>query len=121
MKRSAALVTLIVASGVAYSVWPATEQSGQSITLGAAMASVVVPETMSENAQIGQNAFETNCAACYCVNAAGLDGVAPRLVHKIYEPSHHGGESFKLAVAQGVRVHHWPFENMPAVEWITRG
>lgn len=125
MKRAAALVAVIVAGGVAYSFWPnpaqSTDADGQSGTQGAAMASVVLPETLSENAQIGQKAFETNCAACHGLNAAGLDGVAPPLVHKIYEPSHHGDESFQLAAAQGARAHHWPFGNMPAVEGITRG
>lgn len=125
MKRAAALVAVIVAGGVAYSFWPAPGQStdagGQPGTQGAAMANVVIPATLSENAQIGQKAFETNCAACHGVNAAGQDRVAPPLVHKIYEPSHHGDESFQLAAAQGVRAHHWRFGNMPAVEGITRG
>lgn len=125
MKRAAALVAVIVAGGVAYGFWPvhgqSTDADGQSGTQGAAMANVVIPETLSENTQIGQKAFETNCAACHGLNAAGLDGVAPPLVHKIYEPSHHGDESFQLAAAQGVRAHHWPFGNMPAVEGITRG
>jgi hypothetical protein len=54
------------------------------------------------------------------VNAAGQDGVAPPLVHIIYEPSHHGDESFQRAVAMGVRGHHWPFGDMPPVGGITR-
>jgi hypothetical protein len=41
-------------------------------------------------------------------------------VHKIYEPSHHGNESFQRAVAMGVRAHHWPFGNMPKVAGVTR-
>ena len=48
-------------------------------------------------------------------------GVAPPLIHKIYEPSHHGDESFQRAVAVGVRAHHWKFGNMPAIEGLTRG
>ena len=55
------------------------------------------------------------------MNAVGQDGVAPPLVHKIYEPSHHGDESFQRAAAVGVRAHHWSFGDMPAVEGITRG
>jgi len=72
-------------------------------------------------AKIGQVGFNAKCAACHGVNAAGKDGVAPPLVHKIYEPSHHGDESFQRAAALGVRAHHWPFGNMPAVEGVTRG
>jgi len=53
------------------------------------------------------------------VNAAGQEGIAPPLVHKIYEPSHHADGSFFLAVRQGVRAHHWPFGNMPPIEDLT--
>ena len=44
----------------------------------------------------------------------------PLLVHKIYEPSHHGDEAFQRAVALGVQAHHWPFGNMAAIEGLTR-
>ena len=88
---------------------------------GAAMVSVVVPETLSDQAQIGQRAFEAKCASCHGENAAGQDGVAPPLVHKIYEPSHHGDMAFVLAAQNGVRAHHWRFGNMPPVEGLTRG
>ncbi|MBV1864502.1 MAG: cytochrome c, partial [Rhodobacteraceae bacterium] len=54
-------------------------------------------------------------------NAGGRDGLAPPLVHKIYEPSHHGDMSFLLAAQNGVRAHHWPFGNMPPVAGVTRG
>ena len=46
--------------------------------------------------------------------------MAPPLVHKIYEPSHHGDAAFLLAAKQGVRAHHWKFGNMPAVEGVTQ-
>lgn len=41
-------------------------------------------------------------------------GFGPPLVHKIYEPSHHGDMSFIMAVRNGVRAHHWRFGDMPA-------
>mgnify|MGYP005998193611 CR=1 FL=1 len=50
---------------------------------------------------------------------AGRDGLGPPLIHKIYEPGHHGDMSFQLAAMNGVRAHHWAFGNMPAVEGIT--
>lgn len=81
---------------------------------------VTLPETFSANAQIGQTAYEAQCVACHGVNAAGQVNVAPPLVHTIYEPSHHGDGSFYRAAETGVRAHHWPFGNMPAVEGITR-
>ncbi|WP_420407527.1 c-type cytochrome [Hoeflea sp.] len=85
---------------------------------GAAMVSVTVPE-LSGPAQDGEALFNRSCATCHGKNAAGQDGVAPPLIHKIYEPNHHGDASFRLAAANGVRAHHWPFGNMPPVEGIT--
>ena len=88
---------------------------------GAAMVQVELPEVLSDNAQIGKVAFEAKCAVCHGVNAAGQDGIAPPLVHKIYEPSHHGDAAFLLAAKNGVRAHHWRFGNMPPVEGVTDG
>lgn len=123
MKLIYAAVALILAGAVAYIVWPQSEQTAtnsQSVN-GGALVEVVVPETFSANAQIGQVAFEAKCAVCHGANAAGQDGVAPPLVHKIYEPGHHADEAFQRAAALGVRAHHWPFGNMPPVEDVTRG
>ena len=106
-------------------VWPKTDQNRQKKSdadVGnTTLVEVLLPSTLSDSAQIGKRAFEAKCVACHGVNAAGLVGVAPPLVHKIYEPSHHGDESFQRAVSLGVRAHHWRFGNMPAVEGLTRG
>ena len=85
-----------------------------------ALVSVTLPEQLSDNAIIGKRIFEAKCASCHGRNAAGQKGVAPPLIHKIYEPSHHGDESFQRAAALGVRAHHWPFGNMPPVDGLTR-
>lgn len=84
---------------------------------GAAMAAVMVPE-LSALAALGKTLFDANCADCHGANAAGQDGVAPPLVHIIYEPSHHSDASFHLAVQNGVRAHHWSFGDMPPVEGV---
>ena len=84
------------------------------------LARVSVPDQLSDFALIGKKGFDTNCASCHGQNAAGQNGIAPPLIHKIYEPSHHGDESFQRAVAMGVRAHHWKFGNMPAIEGLTR-
>ena len=86
-----------------------------------AIVAIELPVELSKVAQIGKIAFQSNCLACHGENAVGQKGVAPPLIHKIYEPSHHGDESFQRAVAVGVRAHHWKFGNMPAVEGLTRG
>ena len=88
---------------------------------GDAIVAVTVPDALSSNAQIGLSAFTAKCAACHGENAGGKEGLAPPLVHEIYEPSHHGDESFQRAASVGVRQHHWPFGNMPPVDDITRG
>ena len=124
--RSAIIIGTIAVVGVlAYVMWPLDEHSGQdsatSHAAGGVLAEVVLPASLSENARIGKVAFEANCASCHGTNAAGQDGVAPPLVHVIYEPSHHGDESFQRAAALGVQAHHWRFGNMPPVEGITRG
>lgn len=72
--------------------------------------------TVEERA--GQSLFSAACAVCHGDNAAG-SGQGPPLVHRIYEPGHHGDMAFVLAVRRGVRAHHWTFGNMPAVEGLS--
>ncbi|MCO4847781.1 MAG: cytochrome c [Yoonia sp.] len=108
--------------------WPSQSPVGHDMTTpdtgaivqGDPIASVAVPASFSENAQIGKNVFEAACADCHGKNAAGQNGIAPPLVHKIYEPSHHGDQAFWSAAQNGVRSHHWTFGNMPPVEGLTR-
>ena len=125
MRSIIAVATLLVAGGVGYVLWPNASQIPQSDPVssleGGALADVLVPETLSQNAQIGQLGYEAKCAACHGANAADQDGVAPPLVHTIYEPSHHGDEAFQRAAELGVRGHHWPFGNMSPIEGVARG
>ena len=125
MKKIAILVAVLIIAGLAFVVWPKTDQNrlkkSDADVGNTTLAEVLLPSTLSDSAQIGKRAFEAKCVVCHGVNAAGQVGVAPPLVHKIYEPSHHGDESFQRAVSLGVRAHHWRFGNMPAVEGLTRG
>lgn len=73
---------------------------------------VKLPSSLSATAQDGMVLFERNCAECHGENAAGSEN-GPPLVHKIYEPGHHGDAAFYLAARNGVRAHHWNFGNMP--------
>lgn len=88
---------------------------------GSAIVSIVVPETLDATSVTGKGIYEAKCLSCHGENATGQHGVAPPLVHKIYEPSHHADEAFQRAVALGVRQHHWTFGDMPPVEGLTRG
>lgn len=87
---------------------------------GAPMVSVMLPNTLSPAATIGKRAFDVVCADCHGENAAGKMGFAPPLIHKIYEPSHHGDMAFQMAAANGVRAHHWKFGDMPPQPEVTR-
>ncbi|WP_177193449.1 c-type cytochrome [Nereida ignava] len=115
----------LVVGAASYMLWTTFEPTVSAGTTSGsddtALVKVILPDNFSDKAKVGQVGFNAKCAACHGVNAAGKDGIAPPLVHKIYEPSHHGDESFQRAAALGVRAHHWPFGNMPAVEGVTRG
>ncbi|MBO6717346.1 MAG: cytochrome c [Rhizobiaceae bacterium] len=108
-------VALAVMVAVAWRYYPSPEPEAQA---GPPMVEVNVP-TLDATAAAGEAAFNERCAVCHGQNAAGKDGVAPPLVHIIYEPNHHADESFHWAAKQGVRAHHWPFGDMPPVEGIT--
>jgi mono/diheme cytochrome c family protein len=121
MKSVIAFSALAVIFGLASALWLSVNNSADDIIITNVPTNVLLPDTLSQNAQIGKLAFEAKCTSCHGTNAAGRDGVAPPLVHIIYESNHHGDESFQRAVAMGVQAHHWSFGNMPAVEGLTRG
>lgn len=73
---------------------------------------------LSEAARAGEKLFSDNCSACHGATANGTNQ-GPPLVHQIYEPGHHSNASFVIAVARGVRAHHWDFGNMPAVDGLS--
>ena len=113
----------VVIAGLGYAFWPQpVPVAPVEVTsdIGPPMAEVTVPATFSADAEIGKRAYAAKCTACHAPNAVGQVGVAPPLVHIIYEPNHHGDESFQRAASLGVRAHHWPFGDMPPVEGITR-
>ena len=118
------VAAVLFAGMAAYAVQQLTADqetaSATSVQSGTALVQVVLPDEISETAQIGQRMYEANCATCHGANAAGRADLAPPLVHKIYEPSHHADESFQRAVALGVRAHHWSFGDMDPVPGLTR-
>lgn len=91
------------------------------IASGDPIVDVVLPEELSQLAQIGQRVFETACAACHGLNAAGQNGVAPPLIHDTYRPGHHSDGAFVYAAQNGVQAHHWDFGNMPPIQGVTDG
>ena len=109
----------VLVIGAAIIIWQQNDNVKDPST-AAAIATVRVPEKLSIKAAIGSQTFDKNCASCHGANAAGKKGIAPPLVHRVYEPSHHGDEAFQRAVAMGTRSHHWPFGDMPPVEGLNR-
>lgn len=98
----------------------AGEAEPSQTAAGGKLVVVQVPP-IEGNAAIGKRIFENACAACHGPNAGGTDGLAPPLIHKIYEPGHHADEAFQRAASLGVKSHHWPFGDMPPVQGLTRG
>ncbi|MDU8927356.1 c-type cytochrome [Alisedimentitalea sp. MJ-SS2] len=133
MSKSSLFVGGFFLAGLVMVAWqflqPAPASQGHSmvppdtsrIAEGDPIVEVRLPAVLSAKAEIGKRAFEAKCAACHGENAAGQNGVAPPLVHKIYEPSHHSDTSFIRAAKSGVRAHHWKFGNVPPVEGLTQG
>lgn len=117
-----AIAVAVIAAGGWYWAQGRTETpaaatpAGQAAAPGAPLAEVVVPAEFSPPARQGETYFDAACASCHGANAAGQKGVAPPLVHRIYERAHHGDMAFVLAARNGVRAHHWPFGDMPPVE-----
>lgn len=118
LKRITVLLVLAAAAGVAGYLH--FGKNDDTVGSGPPMVAINVPEVLSAPALAGQKTWEANCASCHGRDAAGQDGLAPPLVHIIYEPGHHGDESFQRAVALGVRAHHWPFGDMAPVEGLSR-
>ena len=91
---------------------------GAASTTSPGAASTTTPGAESTTPSAGAALFATNCAVCHGVGAIGGDK-GPALVHKTYEPSHHGDAAFYRAVRQGARAHHWPFGDMPPVPGVS--
>jgi mono/diheme cytochrome c family protein len=115
-RRIAAVAAVAVGLAAAGYWWAQGRQVGTAS--GAPLVRVVVPSSLTAIAEGGMIAFQANCAECHGSSGSGQDGIAPPLVHKIYEPNHHGDIAFTLAVRHGVRAHHWRFGDMPPIEGV---
>lgn len=119
-RRIVLVAVLAIAGGLlAVALRPAATPAPGDPAPGEPLAVVTLPAVLSDTAAIGKRAFDATCAACHGANAAGVAGIGPPLVHKVYEPSHHGDAAFLLAVRNGVRAHHWRFGDMPAQPGLT--
>ena len=92
-----------------------------SLTLvAAACGSDTTPVEASESGGGGANdrgaeVYAASCASCHGVDLKGTEK-GPSHLSTVYEPNHHGDDSFRSAIANGSQQHHWDFGDMPAVE-----
>lgn len=119
MKSRWLTILILVALGAAAYYWQISGNQPAQSARGTALVTVILPE-LSIAEQTGKSTYDVRCASCHGANGAGQDGVAPPLVHRIYEPNHHGDGAFYSAAQNGVRSHHWPFGDMPPVAGITQ-
>lgn len=117
MKARILIAGGLVAAGAGW--WMMREDAPPAT--GAAVAAVTMPAALSLAAGAGTAAFAANCASCHGMAADGRDGFGPPLIHRIYEPGHHGDIAFVMAVRRGVPAHHWNFGNMAPVKGVTDG
>jgi mono/diheme cytochrome c family protein len=112
--KTGKIVAVVIAVLVAGGIYWAQNQPTTS-----AHGIVVKMPAMTAKAELGGRLFNQKCAACHGTNAAGSDK-GPPLIHKIYEPNHHGDGAFYRAVKQGVRRHHWPYGDMAPVPGVSQ-
>lgn len=68
----------------------------------------------ADGAGSGAGLYAENCASCHGGDVRGtLRG--PSLLSIVYEPGHHGDDSFRAAVRNGVAPHHWEMGAMPPI------
>jgi len=114
MKKS----TVIISIGIVIAVGIALMYRGQMQNAGRMGRNISLPALTPQQAK-GEALYNANCAACHGTNAVGSN-VGPTLIHKYYEPGHHGDGAFFRAVKYGVRQHHWRFGNMPPLGKVTQ-
>jgi len=58
--------------------------------------------------------YAQSCASCHGSDLRGTD-VGPSHLSEVYAPDHHPDSSFRAAIEQGTRAHHWDFGDMSPV------
>ena len=117
VKGGTALLTLSLIFVLSCSDASQESTKGHGSDKVTASGNTPLPPTPDEF-QTGEQKFNNHCSRCHGAQGKGTDN-GPPLVHKIYEPNHHGDFAFQRAAAQGVRAHHWQFGNMPKIDGVT--
>lgn len=77
-----------------------------------------IPRQDPDLVEAGSTLYAANCSQCHGEDLRGTDQ-GPSHLSRVYEPGHHGDGAFFVAVAAGVRPHHWDFGPMPPIEDLT--
>jgi mono/diheme cytochrome c family protein len=62
----------------------------------------------------GGELYQSNCASCHGADLRGTDK-GPSHLSIVYEPNHHGDDSFRSAIVNGAQQHHWNFGDMAPI------
>ena len=73
------------------------------------------PPGASSAGDLGAEVYANSCASCHGADLRGTDK-GPSQLSIVYEPNHHPDDSYRSAIANGARQHHWSFGDMPPVE-----
>jgi len=76
------------------------------------------PSSTVASGSSGEALYQASCASCHGSDLRGTDQGPPHL-SQVYAPDHHPDTSFRAAISQGARAHHWDFGDMPPVEGVT--
>jgi mono/diheme cytochrome c family protein len=85
-----------------------------AVLLGAVACSADPPVAREPSVAQGADAYASSCASCHGNDLRGT-ALGPSLLSIVYEPGHHPDESFRSAIRNGVRPHHWNFGPMPRI------
>lgn len=72
------------------------------------------PAAPAAGAEPGAAVYQSNCASCHGADLRGTDK-GPSHLSIVYEPNHHGDDSFRSAILNGAQQHHWNFGDMAAI------
>jgi mono/diheme cytochrome c family protein len=73
------------------------------------------PAGANSTGDLGAEVYANSCASCHGADLRGTDE-GPSQLSIVYEPNHHPDDSYRSAIANGARQHHWSFGDMPPVE-----
>ncbi len=73
------------------------------------------PAGATPGGDLGAEVYANSCASCHGADLRGTDK-GPSQLSIVYEPNHHPDDSYRSAIANGARQHHWSFGDMPPVE-----